>query len=447
MSQSTFSSTTAKRTVDVSSRRVLINSDTRVLDKVINNAQYVIRNTNVFRWSLSELRQLIIKAANLINKRVCLYEHPSLSTRMQSVAWHFINEFLECELDTDLHNALNQLLIAMGMTFEYAGIAAAEGVDLTALDVARDLNETMKLLDYPFSFHQNIYGNQEALRSRAGKSSLRRPIAKAELVLAWAAHMLRLTRPAEKFTKHELTFINTLGTLLNAFNNRYELIMNIKYHQPCLDQLAFIRLMEVVYVLNAKNIITEANIYASWFDAPDRFNHIEDFMDIRLSINPEDIRSNLSYIPRMSSMHPLGKTIFYNPVKCTPDSPIALATIAWMDAVRRMRGDLSFSSIMTETAVASFAYEAGFNAATVPLNEDPDWYKDVHTFDLTITDDQELYAHQTDTINAELKPIKERIIQSMNDDPLWDNKHPTIIFSVMVRSEDSSRPELSLIQL
>ena len=335
----------------------------------------------------------------------------------------------------------------MGMTFEYAGIAAAEGIDLTALDVARDLNETMKLLDYPFSFHQNVYGNQEALRSRVGKSSLRRPIAKAELVLAWAAHMLRLTRPAEKFTKYELTFINTLGTLLNAFNNRYELIINIKYHQPCLDQLAFIRLMEVVYVLNAKNISTEANIYASWFDAPDRFNHIEDFMDIRLSINPEDIRSNLSYIPRMVSMHPLGKTVFYNPVKCTPDSPITLATTAWMDAVRRMRGDLSFSSIMMETAVATFAYEARFNAATVPLNEDPDWYKDVHVFDLTITDDQELYAQQTEMINAELNPIKERIIQSMDEDPLWNNKRPTIIFSVMLQTEDSQRPELSLIQL
>lgn len=431
-------------------RKIFINNNQSVIEKVVNNIQQTIKNDNRFRWSLTHIRQLLIKSAELIDKRQCLYDHPCLSAKQQSVSWHFINEFLECELDNDLLSALNHLLVSMGMAFDYAGTVAAEGIDLTALDVARDLNETMKLLDYPFTFHPDVYGksNSEALRNRAGKSSLRRPIAKAELVLAWAAHLLRLTRPLTKFTKNELTFINLLGTILNAFVQRYELIVNIKYHQPCLDQLAFIRLLEIVYIACIDRSNKDINIYSSWYDKPDRFNYISDFNDIRLSLNPLDIRSHLSLLPRMASAHPQGKTVYYNPVDCIADSPIALATKAWMDATEVMRDDCSFDTIVRETSKASFEYESQFAVQSDdPINELPEWLANVRIFELTDTEDEALYAEQSKAIEDHLTTIKKEIEEDLANHADPTKETPSIVFSVMLKSNADAKPELSFIKL
>ena len=339
----------------------------------------------------------------------------------------------------------------MGMTFEYAGEVAAKGIDLTALNVARDLNETMIGLDYPFRFHDSVYGKptDNVLRNRSGKSSLRRPIAKAELVLAWAAHMLRLTRQPTKFTKNELTFINILGTMLNAFVKRYDLIINIKYHQPCLDQLAFIRLMEIVYVVCIDRSDKDINLYGSWYDQPDKFKHIEDFMDIRLTDNHEDIRSHLSRLPRMVCMHAPKKSIFYNPVKCLPGSPIALSTRAWLDAIEVMRKDYSFDVIVKETAKAAFVYESQFVVTPdmEPSMETPEWYTGTEVFELTETDDQDLFAEQTKVIEDKLMPIKKDLEEIINEDPAFIEQKPSIVFSVMLKSEGNQRPDLSFIQI
>lgn len=435
----------------VSDRSVFINNNASIVEKIINNLQYTVKHDSRFRWSPAVIRQLIIKAAELIDKRQFLSEHPCLSAKHQSVAWHFINEFLECELDGDLCNALNRLLLSMATTFEYAGELAAQGIELSNLDVARDLNETMKLLNYPFKFHNDVYGraNSDALRSRAGKSSLRRPIAKAELVLAWIAHMLRLTRQPVKFTKNELTFLNVLGTMLNAFVQRYELIINVKYHQPCLDQLAFIRLMEIVYVVCIDRTDKGINLYGSWYDQPDRFKHLADFMDIRLSNDMNDLRSHLSRLPRSVTSHPTGKTVFYNSVDCHPDSPIGMATNAWLEAMKVMREDYSFEVIVKETAKATFLYEARFALARdeQPPTEDPVWYANAHIFELTGGDDEQLYAEQSAAIEETLSPIREQVKAIIKDTPNLMEHEPSVVFSVMLKTSEDARPELSFIQV
>lgn len=435
----------------VSDRTAFISNNASVVEKIVNNLQYIVKHDSRLRWSPSNVRQLIIKSANLIDKRQCLYEHPFLSARHQSVAWHVINEFLESELDGDLCNALNKLLLSMATAFEYAGEIAAQGIELTNLDVARDLNETMKLLNYPFKFHSDIYGksNSDALRNRAGKSALRRPIAKAELVMAWAAHLLRLTRQPVKFTKNELTFLNLLGTMLNAFVQRYELIINVKYHQPCIDQLAFIRLMEIVYVACVDRSDKNINLYGSWYDQPDRFKYIADFMDIRLTTDINDIRSHISRLPRSITNHAVHKTVFYNAVDCHPDSPIGKITAAWIDAVKIMREDYSFDVIVKETAKATFLYESSFAVGhdeQLPT-EDPVWYANAHIFDLTDGDDEALYAAQIASIDDLLSPLKAKVLDVL--DPLsndFDND-PSVVFSVMLRSNEKERPVLSFIKL
>ena len=338
----------------------------------------------------------------------------------------------------------------MGMAFEYTGMLAAEGIDLTAIDVARDINTTMNLLDIPISFHPATYGRPEAksLRNRTGKSSLRRPIAKAELVLSWAAYLLRLVRPADRFTSQEVGFINLLGTLLNVFVQRYELIINVKYHQPCLDQLVFIRLMEIVYINTVNQNNKEINVYGSWYDQPDRFNYIDDFNDIRLSADPTDVRSHLSYLPRMISMHPQGKTLYYNPVKCLDGSPVALATKAWIEAQETMRKDDSFKTIVNETAKASFGYESQFVAHPgESLREIPEWKANIRTFELTDTDDVKLYENQLEAIREHLTPIKNEIDNLMGSFIDSTDEPPAIIFSVLLKSNESDKLELSFIQL
>lgn len=436
---------------NASDRTAFINNNTHVVEKIVNTIQYIVKHDNRFRWNPAVVRQLIIRAAELIDKRQCLYEHPCLSAKHQSVAWHFINEFLECELDRDLCDALNKLLLSMATAFEYTGELAAQGIELTNIDVARDLNETMKLLNYPFKLHDDLYGkaNSDALRNRVGKSSLRRPIAKAELVLAWIAYLLRLTRQPSKFTKNELTFLNVLGTMLTAFVLRYELILNIKYHQPCFDQLAFIRLMEIVYVTCIDRSDNDLNLYGSWYDHPVKFKHIQDFMDIRLATDMNDIRSHLSRLPRGITAHPTFKTVFYNAVDCHPESPIGMATKAWMDAVDVMKQTDSFDVIVKETAKASFLYEASFVVGhdEQPTTEDPIWYSQAHIFELTDSDDEKLYAEQITAIEDVLKPIKQQVLDTINETSELEEHNPSVVFSVMLKSGEDARPDLSFIQI
>lgn len=435
----------------VSDRTAFITNNASVVEKIINNILHIVKHDNRLRWSPSTVRQLIIKSADLIDKRQCLYEHPFLSAKHQSVAWHVINEFLEGELDGDLCNALNKLLLSMATAFEYAGDIAAQGIELTNLDVARDLNETMKLLNYPFKFHRDVYGkaNSDSLRNRAGKSALRRPIAKAELVLAWAAHLLRLTRQPVKFTKNELTFLNLLGTMLNAFVQRYELIINIKYHQPCLDQLAFIRLMEIVYVVCVDRTDNSINLYSSWYDQPDKFKYIADFMDIRLTTDVNDIRSHISRLPRSITNHATHKTVFYNAVDCHPDSPIGKITAAWIEVMKVMREDYSFDAIVKETAKATFLYESSFAVehGEQISSEYPIWYTNAHIFDLTDGDDEKLYAAQISAINEVLEPLKKKVLDVI--DPVSNDfdSNPSVVFSVMLRANEKERPVLSFIQV
>lgn len=431
---------------------VLINNDIKVIDKVVNNIQRFIKNNQSQRFSLAEIRQLIIKASTIIDKRLSLDEIVYLSGRSQSVAWHFINEFLECELDDELNDSINKLLLQMSIAFDRIGELSAEGISLDNIDVARDLNETMKLLNIPINFHNGLYGKQdsESLRSKTGRSSLRRPIAKAELVLAWAAHLLRLTRAPEKYTKTELTFINLLGMMLDAFIKRYDLIINIKYHQPCIDHLAFIRLMEIVYVtcIRTTDIAEPLKVYASWYDQPSQFKYIQDFCDIRLNL--EGIRSHLSRLPRSISSHSSKHTVFYNPVKCLPESPIFKATAAWLNAVESMRKDLSFDTIVKETSLASFKYERDYSVEDGENVVEPDWYEGIDTFVLTDPDDNaELYTEQITAIEETLTPIEKEIKENITPESmgLKDDSKVNVVFSIMLQAGENDKPLLSYVKL
>lgn len=446
MSMNSVSTTSSLRPFSV-----LINNDVKVIDKVVANIQRFVKNTTVYRFSLAEIRQLIIKAADLIDKRMSLDTDENQSGRSQSVAWHFINEFLECEVDNDLSDALNKLLLQMSIAFDRIGEMAAEGISLEYIDAARDLNETMKLLNIPVNFHNGLYGRKDdaVLRARAGRSLLRRPIAKAELVLAWAAHLLRLTRQPAKFTNNELTFINLIGTMLDAFVKRYDLIINIKYHQPCIDHLAFIRLMELVYITCVRMVGVEdpLRIYASWYDTPMRFNYIQDFCDIRLSL--EGIKSHLSRLPRSLSTHSTKKSVFYNPVKCLPESPIFKVTEAWLNATEVMRNDCTFETIVKETAQASFHYEHEFATETETV-EEPSWYENVKAFTLADSEDADLYSEQVTVIEEALSPIEESVKETGLDvlpNMQTENEDIKIIFSVMLRTNDNDKPMLSYIKL
>ena len=430
---------------------VLINNDIKIIDKVVNNIQRFIKNNTSQRFSLAEIRQLIIKSATIIDKRLSLNETITCSGRSQSVAWHFINEFLECEIDSDLNESLNKLLLQMSIAFDRTGELSAEGISLEYIDVARDLNETMGLLNIPIKFHNGLYGKQdyETLCSKTGRSSLRRPIAKAELVLAWAAHLLRLTRAPEKYTKSELTFINLLGVMLDAFVKRYDLIINIKYHQPCIDHLAFIRLMELVYItcIRTTDIIEPLKVYASWYDQPAQFKYIQDFCDIRL--NCEGIRSHLSRLPRSISSHSSKNTVFYNPVKCLPESPIFKATLSWLNAVESMRKDHSFNTIVKETALASFGYEHEFINANGEIVVEPAWYEGINTFVLTDPkDDAELYAEQVTAIEEILMPIEKEIKENITSESIClKDSSVNIVFSFMLQINENDKPMLSYIKL
>ena len=431
---------------------VLINNDIKVIDKVVYNIQRFIKNNNSQRFSLAEIRQLIIKSSMIIDKRLSLDETDYCSGRSQSVAWHFINEFLECELDSELSESLNKLLLQLSIAFDRIGELSAEGISLEYIDVARDLNETMKLLNIPIKFHNGLYGKQdtEILRSRMGRSSLRRPIAKAELVLAWAAHLLRLTRTPEKYTKTELTFINLLGVMLDAFVKRYELIANVKYHQPCIDHLAFIRLMELVYItcIRTTDIAEPLKVYASWYDQPAQFKHIQDFCDIRLNL--EGIMSHLSRLPRSISSHPSKHTVFYNPVKCLPESPIFKATTAWLNAKESMRKDLSFNTIVKETALASFGYEHEYSFVDGETIMEPAWYEGINTFMLTDPENNaELYTEQIGIIEETLIPIEKEIKENIVPESmgLKDNSDVNVVFSIMLQAGENDKPVLSYIKL
>ena len=431
---------------------VLINNDLKVIDKVVNNIQRFIKYNQAQRFSLAEIRQLIIKSSTIIDKRLPLDETVYRSGRSQSVAWHFINEFLECELDSELSESLNKLLLQLSIAFDRIGELSAEGIALEYIDVARDLNETMKLLNIPINFHNGLYGKQDsdALRSRMGRSSLRRPIAKAELVLAWAAHLLRLTRAPEKFTKAELTFINLLGVVLDTFVKRYDLIINVKYHQPCIDHLAFIRLMELVYItcIKATDIAEPLKVYASWYDQPAQFKYIQDFCDIRLNL--EGIQSHLSRLPRNLSGHSSTHTVFYNPVKCLPESPIFKATTAWLNALSVMRDNCSFDTIVKETALASFGYEHEYANTDGETVTEPEWYEGINAFMLAATeDDTELYEEQVTVIEEALTPIEKEIRKNILPESLGlkNANDINIVFSVMLQTSENDKPILSYVKL
>ena len=447
MSMNSVSATTIQRPFTV-----LINNDIKVIDKVVNNIQRFIKNNQSQRFSLAEIRQLIIKSSTIIDKRLSLDENVYCSGRSQSVAWHFINEFLECELDGDLSESLNKLLLQMSIAFDRIGELSAKGISLEYINVARDLNETMKLLNIPINFHNGLYGKQdsETLRSKTGRSSLRRPIAKAELVLAWAAHLLRLTRSPEKYTKTELTFINLLGVMLDAFVKRFDLIVNVKYHQPCIDHLAFIRLMELVYItcIRSTDIVEPLKVYASWYDQPAQFKHIQDFCDIRLEL--EGIKSHLSRLPRNLSGHVSKHTVFYNPVKCLPESPIFKATASWLNAIESMRKDLSFDAIVKETALASFGYEREFANTNGETVTDPSWYEGINAFMLTAPEDNaELYTEQITAIEDALTPIEKEVRENVLPESigLTNADDMNIVFSVMLQTDENDKPVLSYIKL
>ena len=448
MSMNSVSTTTSVQR----SFSVLINNDIKVIDKVVNNIQRFIKSNNGQRFSLAEIRQLIIKSSTIIDKRLSLDENIYCSGRSQSVAWHFINEFLECELDSDLSESLNKILLQLSIAFDRIGELSAEGISLDNIDVARDLNETMKLLNIPINFHNGLYGKQntETLRSKTGRSSLRRPIAKAELVLAWAAHLLRLTRAPERYTKTELTFINLLGVMLDAFVKRYDLIINLKYHQPCIDHLAFIRLMELVYItcIRTTDIAEPLKVYASWYDQPSQFKYIQDFCDIRLNL--EGIRSHLSRLPRSISSHSSKHTVFYNPVKCLPESPIFKATASWLNAVESMRKDISFNTIVKETALASFGYEHDYSVTDGETAVEPAWYEGVDTFVLTDPENNaELYAEQITAIEETLIPIEKEIKENTTPESmeLADNNDVNVVFSIMLQAGENDKPLLSYVKL
>ena len=431
--------------------QVFINGSLNAINAVVTNFKYFIRAPTNHRYSLSELRQLIIESAELINKRMHLTDTTYMSGRAQSVSWHFINEFLEYDLDTDLAAAFNKLLLEMNIAFDTCGELAAKGADIKHFDIARDLNETMKLLNIPITFHPAIYGttvDNETVRSRVGRSSIRRPIAKAELALAWLAYLLRLTRTPQRFTPMELTFINTIGLMLDVFIKRYDLIVNVKYQQPCLDHLAFIRLMEIAYITTIHSVDTEnVNVYGSWLDQPGQFDYIPDFGDIRLSLDGP--RSHLSRLPRMPCSYSWKRNIFYNPVKCMPSSPIYALTENWIKSIEGMRNDDSFENIVKRTAITSFSYEKGFISNGTP-SRDAEWYKDVEVFTLTDTDDEKLYDEQTKLIEEKLVPIKE-LYKDMSDIEFSGMAHNdervNVIFSVMIRSSESDKPELSYVQI
>lgn len=430
---------------------VLISNDVKFIDKVVGNLQSFIKRHQQYRFSLAEIRQLIIKASETINKRGVLDTTEYQSGRVQSVSWHFINEFLDCNLDTDLSNALNTLLLQLSVAFDRIGDSVSTGIALEHIDVARDLNETMKLLNIPIHFHGGVYGKtDDTLRTRTGRSALRRPIAKAELVLSWAAYLLRLTRKPDRFTPSELTFINILGAMLDIFVKRFDLIINIKYHQPCIDHLAFIRLMELVYVtcIRTVGMVDPLRVYASFYDIPPQFKYIQDFSDIRLGL--KGVKSFISRLPRNPSSHSWKDSVFYNPVKCEPESPIYAATEAWENAKITMQVDTDFDTIVKETAIASFSYEHSFGKNRQEIVQEPNWYRDVTAFTITDSDDRELYEQQVNVIRDTLKPIEDGVKEIVPEDlpgMTLTETGPKIIFSVMLKSNEKDKPTLSFIEL
>jgi hypothetical protein len=182
-------------------------------------------------------------------------------------------------------------------------------------------------------------------------------------------------------------------------------------------------------------------VYASWYDHPARFNYIQDFCDIRAGL--EGLKSHLSRLPRYLSPHPAGKSIFYNPVKCLPESPIYKATAAWLNAVTKMRENDTFDSIIKETAIASFGYEHEFVYNKDEEVKKPSWYSDVNIFTFDYPgEDPEFRAKQTARIREILSPIEKSIKETCLDELSGTNNKADmrVVFSVMLRPNENDAP-------
>ena len=348
-------------------RKVFITNKTRVVRSIVNNLNYTVHNLINVRYSPSSVEILLEKALDIIKNS---YNTDIHTGKVQSVAWHYINEHLNEKLmPIRTKTLLNNLIFAMSFAFDtISPLSRQEDVDTSIFDVARCLNETMKLCDYSISFHPGMYGNTNnnfVMRIRISKSAIRRPIAKAELVLAWFAYVVALTPDGYTHKKHthRNRFIDLLGFMLNVFIKQEEFVKNGQIHKPSLPILSFIRLLEIVYVCTVPRhgIYRDSTIlYNTWFDRPDRFDCISDFMDIRISSNENSLWSKLSRLPRGYTTHSTDDTYFYNPVRCAKESPIYAATEAWIETRRKLLSDTSFRAAIELTARASFAYESKF---------------------------------------------------------------------------------------
>lgn len=362
--------------------RLLINSDDKYIKPILNTMYKTLVYTIDEKYDLTDLKEYIIKASELLEKSDTFQNRSAVKIgKMQSVGWYYINEFLNKDLDDKLLNALNSIFITMSTTFEELDNKITSS-KVDKINVANDLNQVMSICKYPISFHRDTYGrvnNKTDMLKHINKSYLRRPIAKVELILAWAAELLRNARSGELYNDFERKFVKSFGIMIHTFIRRSGFIEHNLYDNPCIDELAFIRLMEIVYLNHCPDEVG-VDLYRSIHHTQALFSHIRDFNDIRLSNDSKNELSHVSYLPRILSESYEPGMLFYNGVECTEGNPIYDATSAWIDAKKSIMIDRTFRNIQKYTALATFGYEKKYavrdsTSLKNMMKSQPAWYR------------------------------------------------------------------------
>lgn len=407
---------------------VLISSSSDNLDRVLHNLYSTLRYSINENYDIKDIRtQLSVIALcleNDTNKRYNISEEAAVLGKMQSCAWLYINEYVSNGINIVEKNQLNIIIIEMATLFENINeIISNPNINIDLLDVAKDLNTTTKKLKYPITFHDNVYGNHtniDDLKKHNGKSYIRRPIAKAELVLAWLSEILYEDEniPQRNMTGEEKGFIKTIGVMFNIFLKRNETT------NKAINTLVFIRLMEIVYI-NCVTKTQEKELYKCFYHKQSLFKYIKDFNDIRLSTeNP--ILSKLSYMPRRISYSYDDKYIFYNPVECDINSPIYHATVSWEKCRSLITSERNFKNVVEYTAEATFDYEKYFAANSIKEakqcnEENQKWYDNQIVIKLNDEEERE------NTMKS-LVPLKEKIKEELDKNGYT---YSDVIFSVV----------------
>lgn len=409
--------------------KVFISSDNKFKNAILNNLGNVVRN-NKTSISMENLQKAILSVAEKINARISFEDVNEKITvaRTQSVGWHYFNEIVakDTSMDGELIEAFNKIFLELGITFERVGsYARSLQGDLSELNVAKDLNETFRCMRIPIMFHNDCFGqvrNTADLKKKTGKSFIRRPIAKTELVLSWIAYVLDKMKKNKELDEEEAFFVKMVTIMLTAFLSRFT------RKQICYDQLAFIRLMEVVYIYFAPADMQTEN-YKGWYSHMNIFCYLKDFNDIRISNDENSIESHLSLRPRAPSTIYAKDVMFYNPTDCLPGSPIHWATSLWIDAKKNIAADNSFINIMKQTIAASFSYESEFTGSPEEARNcndlNAEWYKHVKTYDIN-----------DESTASEIRILQQSIMERVNSEVSSEFKEYALELSLLVKVDD-----------